>query len=153
MRLLACGYLRHLISATACAASLLFASGGAATPKPWQVEISIAGGQSEATSRPEFERVVKSQIAELKPKALRCRSTCVISATLVSLELQRRDEQVVAACSVSAAVRDQRSGSIRAVMRGRARASDQQTRAERTRVAAMEAAVHSALSGLEEARP
>ncbi len=143
----------RLLSAATAIALLTLTSGGAAAPDAWRVEVSVVPGQSGGTDPSTFEEVVRREFAQLDPNDAHCPSTCVLSTTLVRLNTEPSGNLVTASCSVSATLREQRSGSIRAVLRGRARASDGKVRAARTRQAVMEAAVHSALSRLETPRP
>ena len=143
----------RLLSALAAAVLLTITSSGAAAPETWRVEVSVVREHADGTDPAAFEQVVRHEIGQLDFDAAYCPSQCVLSTTLVSLATVPSGDVVTASCSVSAAVRERRSGSLRAVIRGRAQASGGKVRVERTRQAAMEAAVHSALSRLEAPRP
>jgi hypothetical protein len=147
------GHRLRLLSAATSAALLMLVSSGAATPDTWRVEVSVTPGQSGETDASTFEQIVLSEVSRLDIDEAHCPSSCVLSATLVKLKTQSSGNLVTASCSVSATVRERSSGSIRAVLRGRARAKDGKVRAKRTREVVMEAAVHSALSRLESPRP
>ena len=147
------GHRLRLLSAATTAALLTLTYSGAAAPDAWRVEVSVTPGQSDGTDPATFEEVVRLEFARLDPDDGHCPSKCVLSTTLVRLNTEPSGDLVTASCSVSATLRERRSGSIRAVLRGRARASDGKVRTAQTRKAAMEAAVHSALSRLEAPRP
>ena len=142
----------RLLSVATSTALLTLVSNGAATADTWREEASVVPGQADGADPSTFEQVVKREFARLEVDDTHCPSKCVLSATLVRLRTQPRGNLVTASCSVSATLRERSSGSIRAVLRGRARASDGKVRTERTRAAVMEAAVHSALSRLESPR-
>jgi len=142
----------RLPSAAISAALCMLVSSTAAAPDTWRVEVSVIPGQSGDTDESTFEQIVLREVSRLDIHRAHCPSSCVLSATLVKLRTRSRGSLVTASCSVSATVRERSSGSIRAVLRGRARASDGKVHAEQTRRVVMEAAVHGALTRLESPR-
>jgi len=129
-------------------------SGGianASVPPVVRVEVAAPPAPSVPDVEAIFERIVRRELARQQlPVGARDRRY-VLSAKLVRLTTEPEGGSVTASCSVLATLRDHQSGGIRAILRGRARASDARDRADSTRMAAMQAAVHGALAGLERA--
>jgi len=141
-----------VVGATVCAFSLPAAGVvRASVPSVVRVEVSAPNAQSAPGVEAVFERIVRRELARRRLPMVEADRKYVLSARLLKLTTEPEGGSVTASCAVSATLRDHRSGGIRAILRGRARASDARDRADSTRVAAMEAAVHGALTGLERA--
>ena len=139
---------RALTCAAVLAALLSGGSAQAASSKVVRVEVSASQAHQEPALAHEFERVVRREVSRLSLAPGRKGRRYVLAATLVELKTQSRQDLATATCRVSFTVRDQRGGRMRAILRGRARASNAKSRAFRLRSEAMQAAVHSALSRL-----
>jgi hypothetical protein len=136
--------------ATIIAACLLCA-GSARASSGLRVEVSAKPPQVPPRTTTAFERLVRQEVDRLGIDGEHQSGSYVLSAKLVELKTQSDARLATSVCAVSATLRHEQDGAIRAVLRGRARASNTKSRADWTRMAAMEGAVRSALSRLEEA--
>jgi hypothetical protein len=93
-----------------------------------------------------LRRALEREIALLPPMQAPRSKRFVLAASVVKLE--RLDGSAGTSCTVSVVVRDQKSGSIRSILEGRARL---QGSAEGDDAALVEAAAHAALVGLPDA--
>ena len=123
----------------------------ASVPSVVKVEVSAPPARSVPDGEAVFERIVLRELARQRLPAGEVDGEYVLSAKLLRLTTETEAGGVITSCSVSATLREHRDGAIRAILRGRARASDVKTRIDSTRLAAMQAAVRGALSGLERA--
>ncbi len=93
-----------------------------------------------------LRRVLEREIATLALRQSPRSKRLVLSASLVKLERQEETQSV--SCTVSVVLREQKSGAIRAILEGRARAMVQGTEGESV---AIEAAARAAVASLPEA--
>jgi hypothetical protein len=152
MRTCGCSRFRAFVHAAAVTACVLAA--GSAHPcaaKVVRVEVSAKPADLQPRTTDAFARLVRRELERLELAPDHDAQDYVLSATLVELTTQADRSRATTTCAVSVALRQEQDGAVRAVLRGRARASDAKSRADLTRAAAMEAAVHSALSRLEQA--
>src|SRR5262249_33954449 len=95
----------------------------------------------------ELRRVLEREIVALpihQPRSKRF----ILSASLVKLERRAADDAESVSCTVSIVVREQKSGAIRAILEGRAKATVPDGDGESI---ALEAAARSAIASLPEA--
>jgi hypothetical protein len=138
-------------SALAAASALLVGPAAAAPTELVRVEFSARHAQRSPHEARQFETLVKRGVQRLALERVRDDrddEAYVLSAALLKLRTHSRQDRVTSSCSVSLALRDQRSGIMRAVMRGNAHATDARRHASGTRATAMRVAVRTALSRL-----
>lgn len=98
-----------------------------------------------------FRETVKRELDRLDLSEISTRDHFVLSAALVQMSTRSTDGQSESTAVVSATLRRQRGGDLRAMIRGRAQATDEQGKPRVAERAAMRAAVRSALGRLPEA--
>ncbi len=100
---------------------------------------------------PEFRRLLERELAQLDMTQVKTTDRFVLEATVTKLETRTTSEKTEATCIVSGMLTRKAGGAVRAILRGRARASDAPSNKRAAERAAVEGAVHSALSRVGEA--
>jgi hypothetical protein len=121
----------------------------AAEPPPvvvGEVGTRVLGGNGELPKA--LRRVLEREIATLALGRAPRSKRFVLSASLVKLEHQATTDPESVSCTVSVVLREQKSGAIRAILEGRARAAVQGNEGESM---ALEAAARAAIASLPEA--
>jgi hypothetical protein len=115
--------------------------------------VSIGRITSEVAKKPELSRALASAVkSELRKLDLSsAKERFVLSASLVRLDAVTEDNRVEVTAEVNGELARKVGGSVRAVFRGRARASDAKSAAKSTELAALEGAVRSAMKNLPQA--
>ena len=127
-------------------AALLLVTPAVAKAPPVTVgKVSVARGDLKR----ELEQALSSEIAKLDLSA--ARQQFVLTASLVKLETTASARRVESTCIVSAELAQKKGGSLRAVFRGKARAEDASGSRRSTELAALHAAVRSAVKRLPDA--
>jgi hypothetical protein len=141
---------RLLVFGLAFGAASLSASASIDAKAP---AVTVGRVSAESVKDPAIARELKSAVErELETLDLsKARASYVLSASLVTLETVTESERVESTAVVSAALAEKRGGSLRAVFRGKAQAIDGKDAARTAELAALKAAVRSALSRLPEA--
>ncbi|MBK7581468.1 MAG: hypothetical protein IPI67_14820 [Myxococcales bacterium] len=98
-----------------------------------------------------FRGLVERELGEVDLSNVRPSERFVLSAALVQMATRESSGQTETQVVVSATLRQARGGSIRAVIQGRAQATDQPNKVRAVELSAMRAAVRSALGRLPEA--
>lgn len=115
--------------------------------------VSIGRISSEVAKKPELSRAlasaVKTELGKLDLSSAKERF--VLSASLVTLDSVTADSRVEVTAEVNAQLARKAGGTLRAVFRGRARASDAKNAAKTAELAAVEGAVRSAMKNLPQA--
>ncbi|MFO0693985.1 MAG: hypothetical protein U0230_10555 [Polyangiales bacterium] len=131
----------------ATVAAGLLGAGAPALAQPRKTPVALAG--SEAATAPELTRALEAAVLEelahtdsvrLVPEN---RAAFRLRASVTSLETRRRGADEHLLCAVSVLVEDRRTGAMRAVLEGRARAEGPLGSVDRESV--VRAAVHGAL--------
>jgi len=139
---------RALICAVAAVGALLVGPAAAAPSELLRVEVFTRHAQRSMQDARQFETLVRREVGRLSLKPRRDGKAYVLSAALLKLRTLAGQDTVTSSCSVSLALRDLRSGRMRAVMHGNAHATDARRHALDTRATAMRVAVRTALSRL-----
>jgi hypothetical protein len=100
---------------------------------------------------PEFRRLVERELSQLDMTQVKTKDRFVLEATITKLETRTSADKTEATCVVSGMLTRKSGGAVRAILRGRARAQDGPTKTRAAERAAVEGAVHSALSRVGEA--
>jgi hypothetical protein len=100
---------------------------------------------------PEFRRLVERQLEQLDISGVKAKDRYVLEATVTKLETRTTKDKAEATCIVSGTLMRKKGGAVRAILRGRARAQDAPSKTRRAEQAAVEGAIHSALSRVGEA--
>jgi hypothetical protein len=98
-----------------------------------------------------FRETVKSELGRLDFSAVGNKEHYVLSAALVQMSTRSTDGQSESTAVVSATLRREKGGDLRAMIRGRAQATDDSAKSSAAERSAMQAAVRSALRRLPEA--
>jgi hypothetical protein len=99
----------------------------------------------------ELRRVVERELAQIDLTQVKTDDRFVLEATVTKLETRSTAERTEAMCVVSGMLTRKSGGAVRAILRGRARAQDGPKKVQAAERAAVEGAVRSALSRVEEA--
>jgi hypothetical protein len=99
----------------------------------------------------EFRKVVERELAQIDMSQVKTRDRFVLEATVTKLETRATADRTEATCVVSGMLTRKSGGAVRAILRGRARAQDGPKKVQAAERAAVEGAVRSALSRVEEA--
>lgn len=121
----------------------------AAEPPPvvvGEVGTRVLGGTGDLPKT--LRRVLEREIASLALRQASRSRRFVLSASLVKLEHQATTDSESVSCTVSVVLREQKSGAIRAIIEGRARATLQGNEGE---AVALEAAARAAIASLPDA--
>jgi hypothetical protein len=115
--------------------------------------VTVGAITSEVATKPEIRRELKSAIvSELgKLDLSNAKERFVLSAALVTLETVTERDHVQTTCVVNAQLAKKAGGTLRAVFRGRARATDAKNAVKTAELAALQGAVKSAMRGLPQA--
>lgn len=98
-----------------------------------------------------FLETVKSELGRLDLTNVETKEHYVLSASLVQMSTRSSEGQAESTAVVSATLRRERGGDLRAMIRGRAQATDDSAKSSAAERSAMRAAVRSALRRLPEA--
>ena len=99
----------------------------------------------------DFRRVVERELEQIDMTQVKTRDRFVLEATVTKLETRSTSDRTEATCVVSGMLTRKSGGAVRAILRGRARAQDGPKKVQAAERAALEGAVRSALSRVEEA--
>jgi hypothetical protein len=99
----------------------------------------------------EFRKVVERELEQIDLTQVKTRDRFVLEATITKLETRATSERTEATCIVSGVLARKSGGAVRAILRGRARVQDGPKQVQAAERAAVEGAVRSALSRVEEA--
>lgn len=115
--------------------------------------VTIGRITSEKPTTPDVQRELKSAVvSELGRMDLSsAKERFVLSASLVTLETVTTSDQVQSKCVVTAELARKKGGTLRAVFRGSARAIDAKDAKKTAELAALRAAVRTAIKRLPEA--
>jgi hypothetical protein len=117
--------------------------------------VSVGRIESRVTKRGDVKRVlesaVKSELGRMDLTGFRGRDHYVLSASLVKMDTVTESEHAETTCVVSATLTRQKGGALHAVLQGRARVTDRRDLAGASELAALRAAVRSAISRVPEA--
>ena len=138
---------RILLGAVYLAAILTSATTALAADPPvvvGEVGTRVVGDQADLPK--ELRRALEREIANLVLRQVPRAKRFVLSASVVKLE--RQEDQRAVSCTVSVVLREKKSGAIRAILEGRARATIEGSEGES---AALEAAARASIASLPEA--
>jgi hypothetical protein len=140
--------MRERIRLALITAALALAVPSIAKPPP----VTVGKITSEATARPDAQRELKAALErEIGGMDLSsARERYVLNAVLLELKTVSDDKRVESTCVVSAEL-SRRGGTLRAVFRGRARATDGKHASRAAEIAAIEGAARSAVKRLPDA--
>jgi len=150
---------RSVAGAFGIAAIILFAQralGEERKPpaRPSPVTLAEVGSRATSTKLGNvtelLRRDVESELAAIDWTKAKVNRRYVVSASVVRLDSELRDAGLLASCTVSATLRDER-GAILAVLEGRARAEESPGAAARAERDALAVAVRGAITAIPEA--
>lgn len=122
--------------------------------RPSPVTLADVGSRATTTKLGNItdllRRDVESELAAIDWTKSRVNRRYVVSASVVRLDSELRDAGLLASCTVSATLRDER-GAILAVLEGRARAEESPGAAARAERDALTVAVRGAITAIPEA--
>lgn len=98
-----------------------------------------------------FRETVRSELGRVDLTNIETKEHYVLSASLVQMSTRSSDGQSESTAVVSATLRREKGGDLRAMIRGRAQATDDSAKSNAAERSAMRAAVRSALRRLPEA--
>lgn len=98
-----------------------------------------------------FRRTIEDELLHVDLTGIRADSGFVLSAALVRIETHADGDRSQSRCVVSATITQKKSGALKAVIEGRGRVEDGRAASNAAELAAMQAAVRSALVRLPEA--
>lgn len=148
-----CGRIRlggrgTIVGAALIALSLTTSLGASGSKSPVSVG-RITTSKPDVQS--ELESAVKSELGRVDLSSVRASDRYVLSAALVKLKTVTGSDQVETSCVVSATLTREKSGALHAVLEGRARATDGKQAQKDAELAALRAAVRSAIKRVPEA--
>jgi hypothetical protein len=143
------GWVRASLLAMACASVPANAAAARATVTVGEVTAKVSGADART------ERMLRSLVARELDRMELDRAprteTYVLSASLVRLDVRASRDGSHATCTVSATLRNARSGALLAIMRGSGVAEDDEGELESAKQRALSAAVHGAVKRVPEA--
>jgi len=95
-----------------------------------------------------FRDAVETELERMDLRDAKKQERMVVSASLVRLDTETREGRAWTTCVVSATLRKARDGALVAVLQGKARAEDSASQAPANELAALRAAVRSAVRGI-----
>lgn len=137
-----------LLGVLALALALSTTSADASVPALSIGEVTTRVTRKEVDLPSAFRSAVEVELNQVDLRDVRKRERLVVSASLIRLDTETKDGRAHTTCVVSATLRKARGGALLAILQGKARAEDTARQVPSNEMAALRAAVHSAVVGI-----